>query len=662
MNHLTRLAMPALLMLMLACNPQPGGNAEKPAETKAPAQTTAESAKVPATQPAAEKTPVHGPNPRFYEVTQRLDAGGSFYMYADLKDVLRDFVAGFKPVVNSGPPQAQQIYEKINQSLDQLGVYGIHDIGVSSLPEKGLYLNKLYISMPGGVKGLPALLGQIPHKIEGLAYAPAGTRVFIQTDLYFDQALGIVRQEIGRYLGPQMVEQFNRALAALDMQLGVNVELLIKSLGNRITIIADQDPNELVNLGPEVNAQFKAPRVALMVAVKDDTLYKTIAQKAMALGSEPPQTTGGLTITPINVPQNPKYKVSPVVAGGKEFVIISTHANLVKDMMAAATTGGMANTEEFKQLSAGLPAEGNGMAFASKGLFDAIRQVLAQIEDQPGQSKNDELKMAFRLSQLPETGSYAIRRHEPDGIMVYSRTATGGNQVIGAIGVMPVAMMAAIAVPGYLEAQNRARVKRADADMRSLQNAMDAYSVEFGGGYNPSTTNEFDAQANISQVQSDLRSIAVGIESYGVDCNSYPAWSSNPNENYYGKFVRNAPQLAKEPSFRFGAAPGMYSLTSPISYMSTMPRDPFAPAMGATYAFYSTPGDPNKAGWIVWSPGPDGKYDLDSENISRAYPAAGKGPSELLIQLTYDPTNGTKSSGDIYRVKMSGGDIYRINQ
>ena len=70
----------------------------------------------------------------------------------------------------------------------------------------------------------------------------------------------------------------------------------------------------------------------------------------------------------------------------------------------------------------------------------------------------------------------------------------------------------------------------------------------------------------------------------------------------------------------------------------------------ATFGYYPSRPEPGGAiGWIIWSPGPDGIYDID--------PFADYDPrlTELplsLLNKTYDPTNGTRSRGDVYRLKQ----------
>jgi prepilin-type N-terminal cleavage/methylation domain-containing protein len=181
-----------------------------------------------------------------------------------------------------------------------------------------------------------------------------------------------------------------------------------------------------------------------------------------------------------------------------------------------------------------------------------------------------------------------------------------------------IAILAAIAVPNFLEAQTRAKVSRMKTDMRTL---------------------------------------ATGMESYHVDNNKYPI--GFPGDPLPALVVTS-----------LGGRWGLGQLSSPISYLTNpLLRDVFGPATNFTpvtdYDYapqYSlrgingsggidvgvstvNPGDPAQLGywWLLRSFGPDRDADGYSTQIANNQVTA-------VIEKVYDPTNGTVTDGNIYRV------------
>jgi hypothetical protein len=68
-----------------------------------------------------------------------------------------------------------------------------------------------------------------------------------------------------------------------------------------------------------------------------------------------------------------------------------------------------------------------------------------------------------------------------------------------------------------------------------------------------------------------------------------------------------------------------------------------------TFAYWAPP----EGGWILLSAGPDCVFDLDFETLKGVYVPTSYNPTlELIVGYTYDPTNGSESAGDIWRVKQ----------
>lgn len=162
-----------------------------------------------------------------------------------------------------------------------------------------------------------------------------------------------------------------------------------------------------------------------------------------------------------------------------------------------------------------------------------------------------------------------------------------------------IAILAAIAVPNFLEAQVRAKSARA---------------------------------------KSDLRMLATGIESYYVDWSRYPPDGddiSPPN---------------------FAIFPRMVVLSTPVAYITNIPEDPFHDPTGTDPILNILfPGDPpfpyiyNTYGSRGGINGPENFGHPDNWGVTSLGPSRKFDSAVTGFPLFYDPSNGTISSGDIHR-------------
>ncbi len=219
-----------------------------------------------------------------------------------------------------------------------------------------------------------------------------------------------------------------------------------------------------------------------------------------------------------------------------------------------------------------------------------------------------------------------------------------------------ISILAAIAVPNFLEAQTRAKVSR---------------------------------------VKSDLRTLATAMEAYFVDNNSYVKDSdSSLDTNDVGPAAgdRNAPEFAL-------AANGLLYLTSPISYITSLPHDPFSNVVAVSGAgaisyrvgsgswSYSAPpintADHQDShvvfpitgavhAWVAIGVGPDGSRArmgykcfpfMPANNVKEGPPSTAlNSKGQPFCYTDYDPSNGTTSIGDVYRFGGAVGEgRYMIN-
>ena len=139
-------------------------------------------------------------------------------------------------------------------------------------------------------------------------------------------------------------------------------------------------------------------------------------------------------------------------------------------------------------------------------------------------------------------------------------------------------------------------------------------------------------RAKVAQAKSDIRALAMGHEQYYLDNNTYP------NESEHNPWQR--PRIEA----------GLFWLTTPIAYMSSIPLDPFRniydeEVKRRSYETGVTRDQSRKRfiAYFIFTVGPD-----SSENgMYSANPFTGIQRSSGQGN-TYAPSNGLTSAGDIY--------------
>jgi prepilin-type N-terminal cleavage/methylation domain-containing protein len=197
-----------------------------------------------------------------------------------------------------------------------------------------------------------------------------------------------------------------------------------------------------------------------------------------------------------------------------------------------------------------------------------------------------------------------------------------------------IAILAAIAVPNFLEAQTRSKVSRSKSDMRVLAVAIEAYKVDH-------TTGPSDA----------------GNGTQGV----YRAYANPPRSTAY-----------PPPNYSIG-----FEVTTPIAYLTSIAAlvDPFKsadiekyerdPALrGRQYYCFNNIGYRNRLNanygayavyfplfgeWVIMGAGPDKLVNNRPGDTTDMFAGVAS-----VRGHHYDATNGTVSNGDIYRSHLKG--------
>lgn len=529
-------------------------------------------------------------NPGFEKVTSKLDSGGTFYLYTDLGSAVDKAIAPFEPLMLQSSSSAA-VPGILKATARSLGLSSVHDLGMSviSLDEKSCRA-KLYMLVPKD-EGLFKLRGKEPVDLQGIKYIPEDAVAMTAQSANLAQILPIIREAAGNIAGAAGQGKVDQILAQMKNN-GVDMEKVSASLGKEWGAYVRLDSAKPVEIK---DVTFPRPGFVIMIQTTDSIIYDTICALASKSG-KPLQAKEQDGAKSIELPFDAyPFGLKPVAAQLDGWFMLASSMDELQIALATPRSGkDIRTSKDFISLSNGLPSKVSGVSFISPRLGKETAAILKKspsFSTGRGRAGIDMLQTILRASD-DSPGRLTVRIDEPEGILWISQGDTGALDPLQVFSGSPVVLpiMAAIAIPNFLEARERSQVSRARADMRSL---------------------------------------ATGIESYFVDNNAYPASSTDG-------FRKTLPGEKKVSSF---ASP---ALTTPIGYLTNLLPDPFV-TEGRTYGYYS-----DKAGWILFSPGPDGKFDLDWKIYDSSVPQ----PSPDLLKYVYDPTNGTISSGDIIRVKQ----------
>lgn len=185
-----------------------------------------------------------------------------------------------------------------------------------------------------------------------------------------------------------------------------------------------------------------------------------------------------------------------------------------------------------------------------------------------------------------------------------------------------IAILAAIAVPNFLEAQTRAKVSRTKSDMRSLATAVEAYRIDFNV-YPISTSGTAQLRGFPEQLNGNFISGTLW-----VDISTPVAYITSAFLFDVFNF-QNAGSSTDEALFTYQNLLNNYCGT----LLTGEPRfsTAFCEGNGTDYGALSFYG-----GWRLGSVGPDMAFGIP-------------GATAPTAQTPYDPTNGTVSPGNIWR-------------
>jgi prepilin-type N-terminal cleavage/methylation domain-containing protein len=198
-----------------------------------------------------------------------------------------------------------------------------------------------------------------------------------------------------------------------------------------------------------------------------------------------------------------------------------------------------------------------------------------------------------------------------------------------------IAILAAIAVPNFLEAQVRAKVSRVKADQRSLATAIESYMVD-NNKYPASlraTNDRWTATPTRTEIYGQMTTpIAYITSAFQDPFNSFDTDAANRTITYWGPDTFGVVSGTNPYTITAGSFNNNYNVAFSVGFPSMY--DPAASQLKTANT------------WVLLSLGPDRRFDILFPDLASTVSTF---PSPLA---DYDPTNGTVSRGDVLRLRQ----------
>lgn len=428
---------------------------------------------------SAEKT-------SFYEVTSKLNKGGSIYLYLSTEKFIKTVdefavkVRGIveKEVSKSGKTEGLKIFDFIYGLVKKCGLMEISGVGFSSVPiDNGLNHSRMVIHhYKGKGEGLMWQMAEAaPHGMDELEMMPADTVMAGFGDFKVNVFWEWFKKEVEASDLPKL-KQGILAVGPLLQQQGIELDKLLGSFSGGMGYVVTLDSSQMKTIpAGKFPLEIPDPALAIIFSVKDDYVFSLLKSKM------PPSfiKEEEKNVKKIQIPVPPMpITVEPVIVQKDGLLIIASNNRIVDAMFAAKDKGnGLIATDEFKKLSAYIPKKGNGFRFTSSRFFQTVLDVQQKAMQAAVDKENEEFKL-FKSLFPKEVAMFAVNQNTDEGVITIVNHTMGFEHAVLMMGAAPLGIVAAIAVPNLLTALQKGKQKATMGDMKSMAMAIESYMTD----------------------------------------------------------------------------------------------------------------------------------------------------------------------------------------
>lgn len=433
-------------------------------------------------------------------VMAHLDPGGGILLYLNTTDAVQRLLAhgeAFLEFLPEDDDSAAELKARIRAAMDFLIDAGINDItavGMSSIPATdGLEHVKLFMGWKEGApdRAIWRTLGGAPRAMQSHQFLPADAVLARTANFAPGEVWSLVMEGIGRVGGPEAAATVREALADVRDQADIDVEAIVKSLGEELMVSVLLDRNVTMSIpGPSGMLAIPRPGILLGIAARDDSLHELLSAQLRQMGMPLlEQTVDGHPWLTIQQPLPLPVPLQPTLARTDDFLLIASTPDVMRQAFAAARgENSLLEDADFQRLMAPMPTALNGMTYVSPRLnqtFTQLQLTAAQSEDPQAARALERLLLA-----AGDRSMGLVRINAPDGVAVSGRTTSSGGEWVAALAVAPAAVFAAIALPAYTRARTAGQVAGCQGQLQALQVIKQQWAMDHPD--KPDTTSALD--------------------------------------------------------------------------------------------------------------------------------------------------------------------------
>jgi hypothetical protein len=445
-------------------------------------------------------TPAPARKNSFQQVTSQLDPGGNLFAYFGTEEWISGLsqqVSSWRAILQAVPDLTEEQRTMANKGFDLAtrllkgsGLEEISGVGMSGIAtDQGRYRTKLIVHhYPDRKSGyIWSLFGVAPHSLDGLNQLPTTTGMSVFFDLDLRGLWMVLQRELSQSGIPEL-EEWSRAFPRMFQEkAGVNFDGLLNSFGGEFGIVLTLDETRKVPL-PIPTPQpieIPEPRLALIVKVKDDTLFEHLDK----LMQNNPQVTrvdeGGVRLRTVSLPVPLPFPFRPTIGRAGDYFYFASTDTLIRDLLAVreGKQPGLKSTEEFKGIAQGLPEKGNSFVFISPRFNKAVSELQTgalAASAAGGAEKAAVLRNLFL--QGPGGFSYKVSGNTAEGwVSVGNGTSDPSKKAVVLSTMQPAAvvgLLAAIAIPNFVKARQTAQYNAIVNNLRMLEGAKAQWALE----------------------------------------------------------------------------------------------------------------------------------------------------------------------------------------